>query len=449
MVMKNKDGTWSRRDMLRLAVAGAAAGMAAMGAGAAEGEKKRKPNFVLILADDLGYGDLGCYGSTLSSTPNLDRLAAGGVRFTDFHSNGAVCSPTRAALLTGRYQQRAGIESVLRPTNKSDKAGLPAEEVTFATLLRDAGYQTGIMGKWHLGYAPAFNPLQHGFDVFHGFLSGNVDYHSHVNGAGELDWWNGLQIAKEEGYTTDLITDHGIRFIEQNKDRAFCLYLAYNAVHDPYQGPNDPAIRAPGKPVPREGLRKDRKRAYREMTESMDDAVGRIISTLEQLGLDRDTFVFFCSDNGAVPFVGSNAPLSGHKGGLKEGGHRVPAIGYWPGRIAPATSAQTAMTMDVFPTLAEAAGVSVPPGLNLDGSSMLPLLTEGKPMPDRNLFWRTGANRPERAVRSGAWKLRLTPEETELYNLDADLAETRNLASEMPDKVQDLKAALAEWERQF
>jgi len=204
------------------------AGIMGLG-GAANTEKRRKPNVVVILADDLGYGDLGCCGSTLASTPNLDGLAADGLRFTDFHSNAAVCSPTRAAFLTGRYQQRVGIENVLRPTTHRDKPGLPLEAVTFVTLLRNAGYATALMGKWHLGYPPAFNPVHHGFNVFHGFLSGNIDYQSHVDGAGQLDWWNGLEIGQEKGYTTDLITDHGVRFIEQNKERAFCLYLAHGA----------------------------------------------------------------------------------------------------------------------------------------------------------------------------------------------------------------------------
>ena len=423
------------------------AGIMGLG-GAANTEKRRKPNVVVILADDLGYGDLGCCGSTLASTPNLDGLAADGLRFTDFHSNAAVCSPTRAAFLTGRYQQRVGIENVLRPTTHRDKPGLPLEAVTFVTLFRNAGYTTGLMGKWHLGYPPAFNPVHHGFNVFHGFLSGNIDYQSHVDGAGQLDWWNGLEIGQEKGYTTDLITDHGVRFIEQNKERAFCLYLAHGAPHAPYQGPKDPAGRAVGKPDPGEGQRKDKKGAYREMIESMDGGVGRIIGTLGRLGLDRDTFVFFCSDNGAVA-LGSNRPLSSLKGELGEGGHRVPAIAYWPGRIRPGINAQTAMTMDVFPTLAEIAGASVPPGLKLDGSSMLALLTEGKPMPERTLFWRTGANTPERAARRGPWKLRVTQERTTLHNLDADLAERNDLAVEKPEKVQELKQALAEWEEQF
>ena len=228
------------------------------------------PNFIVIMADDLGYGDLSSYGGWIE-TPHLDKLAAQGMEFTDFHSSGNVCSPTRAGLMTGRYQQRAGIPGVVfaDPTNAVHYHGLQTSEVTFAELLRGAGYSTAIFGKWHLGYYPKYNPIQHGFDSFRGYVSGNVDFISHVDQAGVYDWWHQDKHVVEEGYTTHLITTHAIEFIEANKRKPFCLYLPHEAPHYPYQGPNDPALRSVGGAFDNQGERKDIKNAYREMVQEM------------------------------------------------------------------------------------------------------------------------------------------------------------------------------------
>ena len=207
----------------------------------------RRPNIILILADDLGYGDPSCYSGQHLNTPNIDALADGGLKFTDFHANAPVCSPTRAALMTGRYQQRSGLEGVLSARNHRDK-GLAGSQITIAQILKQVGYATAIYGKWHLGYQPRFNPNRFGFDEFRGFVSGNVDYHSHIDQIGQEDWWENLELQPEEGYSTDLITQHGLSFIKRHADQPFFLYLAHECPHYPYQGRNDPAGRNIGNP---------------------------------------------------------------------------------------------------------------------------------------------------------------------------------------------------------
>lgn len=404
------------------------------------------PNIVLIMADDLGLADIGSYGGTRTPTPHLDALAAGGLRFTDYHANGPVCSPTRAALLTGRYQQRAGIDEVVNadPARGHREAhGLQPREVTFAKQLRAAGYRTGLMGKWHLGYAPAFNPRHHGFDEFRGYVSGNVDFHSHVDGAGFADWWHDLELVDEPGYTTHLITRHALRFIEANRDRPFCLYVAHEAPHSPYQGPGDAPIRRAGAKLAKESPTPEHiARAYREMVQEMDRGVGEIVALLARLKLDRSTLVIFCSDNGATR-DGNNGPLRGYKGSLWEGGHRVPAIFHWPGTIRPGVTAATALSMDLMPTFLELARAPLPPGHQLDGVSLAPLLLKGQTPPARPLFW---AYNNHAAVRDGPWKLLIERGGApQLFHLDRDLAEAADLAAQEPAKVRELQAALAAW----
>jgi arylsulfatase A len=426
------------------------------GAGAAE----PRPNFIIILADDMGYADLSVYGNDRYKTPHLDALARSGLRFTDFHSNGTVCSPTRAALLTGRYQQRTGVDEVVfadPQQGKRDTHGLKPSEVTFAKRLRSAGYRTALMGKWHLGYAPQFNPVHHGFDEFRGFVSGNVDFHSHIDQAGFADWWHNLQLRDEPGYTTHLITRHAVRFIEEQQDRPFCLYVAHEAPHSPYQGPKDPPVRGPHAATPLAGA--EIQRAYREMVQEMDRGVGEIVATLQRLGLTGRTLVFFFSDNGGTR-ESNNGALRGTKGTVWEGGHRVPAIAAWPGRIKPGTTTdQLALGMDLMPTLLELAGTTTPAGHQLDGVSLAGLLLQGKALPERTVFW--GYNR-RYAVRQGPWKLVVNPSaagaakkkasaaadpELGLYDLSRDVAEATNLATAQPERVRALQAALTRWQQ--
>lgn len=436
-----------RRDFLKAVGVGTAALVLARSARPAS---TRKPNIILIMADDLGYGDIGCYGSETIRTPNIDALAAGGMKFTDYHSNCPVCSPTRAALLTGRYQQRTGIEGVVTAARHRDK-GLPLAETTFAEVLKSAGYTTAIFGKWHVGYDPRFNPVKQGFDAFRGYVSGNVDYHSHIDQEGYEDWWTDDRPVPEEGYVTDLITQHGLRFIEQNRSWPFCLYLPHEAPHFPYQGREDNADRTIGQGKPIHGTRQDKAGGYREMIEVMDEGIGRIVGTAKRLGLERDTFIFFCSDNGATA-VGSNGPLRGGKGSLWEGGHRVPAIAYWPGKIEPGSvTGETVLGMDLFPTIAAIAGAALPAGLILDGVDLRPVILEGKRLPERTLFWRYDG---KTAIRKGPWKLLVnqpaedneTQPPVRLFKLDEDLEERNNLADAQPERAKALRAELAAWE---
>ncbi|MCP4260922.1 MAG: sulfatase-like hydrolase/transferase [Planctomycetes bacterium] len=403
-----------------------------------------RPNIVLIMADDLGYGDIGCYGSKKIRTPHIDALAKGGLKFTDYHSNCPVCSPTRAALLTGRYQQRCGIEGVVTAA-RHRHTGMALEEVTFAEVLKSRGYATGIFGKWHVGYDVEFNPARQGFDEFIGYVSGNVDYHSHIDQAGFDDWWKNLQKVPEEGYCTDLITKHGVDFIERHKDEPFCLYLPHEAPHYPYQGRKDPPERLSGGRKGKKTKGQEIARAYKEMVEVMDEGIGRIVETIRRLDLERKTFIFFCSDNGATK-NGSNGVLAGYKGSLWEGGHRVPAVAYWPGRIkAGTTTDQTVIGMDLFATMMSIAGVKPPADPKLDGFDLLPMLTKGARLPKRMLFWRY---RKEKAARKGPWKLLVQGNQSKLYNLGEDLGEKENLAKVRPDMVKALEDELAAWEQE-
>lgn len=406
------------------------------------------PNIVLIMADDLGYGELGCYGADRCRTPRLDLLAATGLRMTDFHSNGAVCSPTRAALMTGRYQQRCGIDGVVTAKNHR-QAGLAITEETIADLLTRAGYATAMFGKWHLGYEPRFSPYKQGFSEFGGFVSGNIDLFSHIDQEGWYDWWRQDNLAAEPGYAPHLITDRGIDFLKQHHNHPFFLYLAHPAPHYPYQGPSDQpnrSIRQGSRPtdlITEQTMPRltgdDAARAYREMVEDLDLQVGRIVDTLTALGVRDQTLLVFCSDNGGIAkpgLGGDNGPLRGKKGQLYEGGHRVPAIFNWPGRIYPGVSNQTALTFDLLPTFTELAGIA--PNIKPDGTSLMSLLLDGQILPTRPLAWLSGS---QMAYREGPWKLLIQRRSTELYNLEVDLGESNNQAADHPDRVEHMQTA--------
>lgn len=426
--------------------------MAAVG-GARAAER---PNIVLILADDLGYGDLGVYGNTSSRTPNLDRLAREGLRFTDFHSNGPMCTPTRTALLTGRYQNRFGREFEGALSAKDDyDVGLPLKAVTIAEVLRKTGYATAMYGKWHLGYRPPFLPVDQGFREYWGFVSGDGDHHTHIDRSGRRDWWHNNDIEMENGYTADLLTRHSVSFIERNKDRPFFLYVPHQVIHFPWQGPDDPGYRMEGQSywdLSKLGRlkSKDVSAKVKEMVEALDDSVGRIVAAIKDNGLARSTLVFFTSDNGGYLTyqggyhnISSNGPLRGQKGDVYEGGHRVPAIAWRPGLIAPGITGETAASFDLFPTFAELAGVE-DRSPNLDGTSLKALLDQKRPLAPRTLFWRMGK---KKAVRQGPWKLVvLDGQRPELYDVRADIGERDNLAAREPARVEKMLAALAVWE---
>ena len=410
-----------------------------------------RPNFIVIMADDMGYGDASCYGNTKFETKNIDRMAREGIRFTDFHSSGAVCSPTRAGLLTGRYQQRSGISTVVYAAKNRPqrKWGMQDRELTLAEALRQTGYATGVSGKWHLGYDPQYNPRLHGFDFFRGYVSGNVDFISHVDGVGDHDWWHGQTNTKEEGYTTHLITKHAVEFIKRNSERPFFLYVAHEAPHYPYQGPNDPAIREIGNPGQSKGPKESHVRAYREMMVEMDRGVGDILDTLAEKKIDDKTLVLFFSDNGGTG-PGSNGPLRGKKGSLWEGGHRVPAVARWPKKIAPdQTIDDLAITIDIMPTLCSLAKAKLTDDFEFDGVDLSRLLLENERLPNRKVFWSHGESL---AMRDGVWKLIRNPQSRNqpekagaLYNLESDLAESTNLSHREKARAQTMSVELDAW----
>jgi arylsulfatase A-like enzyme len=409
-------------------------------------KKSSNPNIILIMADDLGYGGIGCYGNEDINTPHLDSLAAMGIKFTDFHANAPVCSPTRAALLTGRYQQRTGMEGVIYVRGDTRKTGLDSSYLTIADVLRTEGYTTGIMGKWHLGYDKKYNPVYNGFDEFYGYRSGNIDFHSHYDNAGIYDWYHNLDTIHEEGYVTDLITKHSVNFIKENRDRPFFLYVAHEAPHVPFQGRNDPAYRFPDREFSYYGPVKDRHRAYREMIEVMDEGIGEIMKTLDENNLTESTLVFFLSDNGALKEYGNNGVLNGAKTNLYEGGIRVPAIAFWEDKTVPGVSDETLMSFDLFSTITQLCDAEIPEYTRLDGMDFSPLLFGKKMNSERYLFWRY---RKQKAVRFGNWKLLIMNNDTLLFNLDEDLQERKNLIEGQKDLKTELLKEIENWEKEM
>lgn len=393
----------------------------------------------------MGYGDLSCYGNENIQTPNLDAMALSGMKFLDYHSNGAVCSPTRAALMTGRYQQRSGIEGVVTAANHRI-GGLSPIEITLAEIAKDNGYQTALFGKWHLGYDTSHSPIQNGFDEFVGFVSGNIDYHSHIDQTGMYDWWSGTDSAFESGYLTDIITRHAISFIERNSDQPFFLYLAHGAPHYPYQGRDDPADRSINGNFSNLGSRIDKKKAYKEMIEVLDEGVGDIIEVLKTNDILENTLVFFCSDNGATTAVGSNGALRGAKGSLWEGGHRVPAIAYWPGEIESSLNHDLILSMDLMPTLANLMGDEHQIKLQMDGQDFSPLLFGNPTSKERIVYWRF---KQFASARSEEWKYLRYKDQDYLFNLETDLSEQYNLADKNKKMLQILKDSLLSWEEEM
>jgi arylsulfatase A-like enzyme len=397
----------------------------------------------LILADDLGYGDLGCYGAPDIRTPHLDGLAREGVKLTQGYANAPVCTPTRAALMTGRWQQRVGLEWALYPEQKH--MGLPAEEPSLARMLKESGYATGLFGKWHLGGIPALSPNAHGFDTFFGLLGGNVDSYSHRIRSGELDLWEDGRAVETEGYLTDLITDRAIAFIERHRDRPFFAYVAYNAVHWPFQPPGRPDDVRTAETWMR-GTRAD----YAGMTESMDAGIGRILAALERHGLAQSTLVVFTSDNGGER-LSRMAPLFHRKGSLWEGGIRVPYILRWPGRLPrDRTADQPVISMDLTASILAAAGARPPVGRTLDGMDVLPILAGEMAPAERTFFWRVDRKeRQQKAVRKGRFKYVLDGESELLFDVAADPGERNDLAYDQPAPVAELRALLKAWEAEI
>lgn len=415
-----------------------------------EGADAQRPNILIILADDLGIGDLGAYGTRDIRTPHIDALLQAGMQFDNFYSNSTVCSPTRASLLTGCYPDRAGVPGVIR-TNASDNWGRLAPGLPLLpAVLKKAGYHAAICGKWHLGLESPDTPTERGFDHFHGFLGDMMDDYFHHRRHNRNYLRNGLQEIDAEGHATDLFTRWAVDYLDsrQGKPEPFFLYLAYNAPHTPIQ-PTPESLervrrRDPSLPAKRAGLA--------ALIEHMDESIGMVLERLKTNGQAGNTLIFFSSDNGGELQSGATCgPWRGGKQDLFEGGIRVPAGAVWPGRIAPASrSAARAMTMDVFATVCEAAGVAAPPAI--DGVPLLSLLRSHAVLPERDLIWvrREGGpryrGRDYYAIRRGDWKLLqdgpFAP--YQLFNLKDDPGERDDKAHSHPGMVQALSAALAQ-----
>lgn len=420
-------------------------------------QSQRPPNVVLVMMDDLGYGDLGSYGGSDVRTPNIDRLAREGIRLTDAYASGPVCTPTRAALISGHYPQRVGLESVLTISPEDRERGLPVQGASLPALLKTSGYATGLVGKWHLGWKPEFGPNAHGFDEFYGFLSGAHSYYTeHADifraGRGAPDLFENTTPVHATGYLTDEITRRAVGFIGRHAPRPFFLEVAYNAVHWPFEPPDQPPDEAgrggtgrlrqmPDDSVP--ATRQD----YVRMLERADQGVGEILAALEQHGLTNNTLVVFTNDNGGE-WLSRNAPLFHRKGTLWEGGIRVPLILRWPGELpAGAVSPQVATTLDVTASILALAGARLPASYRPDGMDILPILRGTAPLREREVFWRwVRPDRQQRAVRSGSWKLLVDGAQLLLFDLSVDPGERTDLASRHPDLVVRLRRLLAEWE---
>jgi arylsulfatase B len=449
----------------------------ALGTRLAASAEARRPNIMLIVADDLGYGELGCYGGKEIPTPHLDALSAGGVRFTSGYVTAPFCAASRAALLTGRYQTRFGFEfNPIGTKNFAPGIGLPTAEKTLADRLRDAGYATGIVGKWHLGGTAEFHPQRRGFDEFFGFLSeghyyvpppwngvttwlrrktlpdggvgrwtapdGRIVWSTHLGShEPEYDANNPLlrssQPVEEALHLTDALTREACDFVVRHREQPFLLYLAYNAVHSPMQGADDYMQKFAHIPDVQ-------RRIFAAMLAQLDDGVGRVLATLSASGLEENTLVVFIADNGGPTkeLTSSNAPLRGGKGELWEGGIRVPLIVSWKGHAAAGRTLDVPVSsMDATITALEVAGIASSD--QLDGVSLLPLLTgTSAAAPHDTLFWRVGK---QNALRRGDWKLIRDGGPWKLFNLAGDVGETVDLAAKQPQRVQELDALWARW----
>lgn len=411
-------------------------------------EEPRRPNILLILADDLGYGDLSIQGSQRVQTPNIDRLAREGVRFTNSYANSSICAPTRAALMTGRYQQRSGYSGFTGPMRlqvETDR-GLDVEQRLMPELLQGAGYVTGAIGKWHLGINEPYRPNRRGFDEFFGFLHGAHDY---------IQWdserfgpiYRNAEPVQGSGYLTDAFSDEALAFLERHQEVPFFLYLSYNAVHSPLQVRNTYRERvlaqAPDDPFPRD--KESARVSCLAMGLALDVGIGRVLDKLDELGLSERTLVVFANDNGGVEGVSDNRPFRGGKVSMFEGGLRVPFFMRYPGTLKAGSSfAPVVSTMDLMPTFLALAGAELPEDLALDGKDLMPFLEgRAKGVPHALHFWALGQTS---VLRQGNLKLIHGKRgNVSLFDLAADPSESKNLAGEFPEKVKSMQLHLASW----
>ena len=413
-----------------------------LGAASAQVRGRRPPNVVLIVADYLGYSDTEPYGAKDVRTPNLKRLAQEGVRLSDAYASAPICAPSRAALLTGRYQHRFSLETNPMPITRIDGPGIPRSESTLAELLKKADYATCMTGKWHLGFDSQFYPNARGFDESLAFYSWSIDYFSHREPFGNPGLYDDRRPVQVDGYSTDVFTDRAVSFITRNKSRPFFAYVAYNATLPPYQSPRKPEdVRATNsEPVLMDAWHRTTLRDYIDTVEALDAGIGRILDALEKTDTARNTIVIFTCDHGGAGPV-RHTPLSQGFRTLGEGGIRVPFLVRWPG-VLPAgrLSRQQAVLMDVAATVLAACGIA--PARQLDGIDLVPILRGDAPIRERVFCWRLGKGR---ALRKGRWKYR-EDEGPSLFDLESDVSEKNDVASRHPEVVRELRAHLAEWE---
>jgi arylsulfatase A-like enzyme len=412
----------------------------------------KRPNIVFIVADDLGFADLGCYGGRPAQfgavSPVLDALAAGGLKFTQGYSNAPVCSPTRFALMTARYQYRlrgAAEEPINSKSRGSTTLGLPPEHPTLPSLLKDGGYRTALIGKWHLGYPPSFSPLRSGYEEFFGPMSGGVDYFTHCAFTGAHDLWSGEEEKREEGYLTDLISRRAVDYIHRmaGQEAPFFLSLHYTAPHWPWETRDDEALAQEVKNNLFH-LHGGNIHSYHRMIHHMDEGIGWVMQALRDRGVGHNTLVVFTSDNGGERFS-DNWPLVGGKMDLTEGGIRVPWIAHWPAVIAAGSvSHQHCMTMDWSATMLEAAGASAHPDYPLDGISLMPVLRDAAHRFPRPLHWRMN-HRGQCALRDGDWKYLRIDGNDYLFNIPQDERERANRAPREPQRLAEMREAWERW----
>ncbi|MBP6493387.1 MAG: sulfatase-like hydrolase/transferase [Rhodoferax sp.] len=415
-----------------------------------------KPNIIFIVSDDLGYADLGCYGGRQAQfgpvSPHIDALAAGGLRFTEGYSNSPVCSPTRFALMTMRYQYRlrGGMEEPISSKSKgSPTLGLPTHIPTLPALLREAGYATALVGKWHLGYPPSFGPLRSGYDEFFGIMAGGVDYFTHCSGKGDHDLYIGEESHREIGYLTDVLSNRAVDYVQRMAPQAkagkpFFLSLHYTAPHWPWETRDDAHIAAE---VANNLFHLDggNVESYRRMIHHMDEGIGQLVASLREQGLLDNTLIVFTSDNGGERYS-DNWPLVGGKMDLTEGGIRVPWIAHWPAVIAAGTQTrQHCMTMDWSATLLALGGGQPHPDFPIDGVSLASVLTGPANTFERPLYWRMNY-RHQRALRQGDWKYLQVDENEYLFNITSDARERANLVHKHPEKLRSMRQAWLAWE---
>ncbi len=433
----------TRRTILRGAAAGA---LAAAGVGDAFGQNQRPPNIIFILADDLGFADVSCYGRPDLRTPNIDAIAGQGVRFLQAYANSAVCTASRTALITGRYQYRlsVGLEEPLQAGNGN--IGLPPEHPTLPSLLKRAGYDTTLIGKWHLGFLPKFGPLKSGYDHFYGFRGGSVDYYAHSGTDHKDDLWDDDVPVHQIGYLTDLLGSRAVDTINSyaGSREPFLISLHFNAPHWPWEGLGDEAESNRLRAAPLIDFDGGTQRTYQRMIEQMDVQIGRVLAALETHRMAANTIVIFTSDNGGERFA-DTWPFTGRKTELLEGGLRIPAVIRWPARVRPGrTSDQVAIGMDWLPTLLAAAGTAPDPAFPSDGIDLLPVLTGNAAPQPRKLFWRYKAN-AQRAARDGDWKYLKILDNMFLFNVVDDPMERANLKTRHKDIYDRLAAEWFQW----